>query len=236
MNKEKLRRAEQICDHTFSDQALLEAALTHPSALEHSDHKKSYERLEFLGDSVVGFIVARALFEQFPNMDEGKLTRLKVSLVSGKTLSALSKELGIGECIIFGSSESGTGSRGYKSALENVYESLVGALLLDASIQEAENFVLTTLGPKLKIERANIPESPKSFLQENIQRDFHETPQYTLLEQSGPAHKPHFVCQAVLNDKVLGTGSGSSKKEAESQAALDALLAMKYLEAEVKGE
>ena len=107
------------------------AAITHPSAVEGLPVTASYERLEFLGDSILGAIVATDLFERFSSMDEGELTRLKISLVSGKTLSAVAESLGIGECIVFGESEKGTGSRGLPSALENVYESVVGALYLD---------------------------------------------------------------------------------------------------------
>ena len=129
---ERLTRAQEILGHEFNNKVLLRAALTHPSAVEGQPVSASYERLEFLGDSILGAVVARSLFESYPEFDEGKLTRLKVSLVSGATLSEVSHELGIDDIIIFGASETGTGARGLHSALENVYESLVGALYLDA--------------------------------------------------------------------------------------------------------
>ena len=129
---ERLARAQEILGHEFNNKVLLRAALTHPSAVEGQPVSASYERLEFLGDSILGAVVARSLFESYPEFDEGKLTRLKVSLVSGATLSEVSHELGIDDIIIFGASETGTGARGLHSALENVYESLVGALYLDA--------------------------------------------------------------------------------------------------------
>ena len=125
---ERLTRAQEISGHEFNNKVLLRAALTHPSAVEGQPVSASYERLEFLGDSILGAVVARSLFESYPEFDEGKLTRLKVSLVSGATLSEVSYELGIDDIIIFGASETGTGARGLHSALENVYESLVGAL------------------------------------------------------------------------------------------------------------
>ena len=118
---------EQIVGHHFSDQRLITSAITHPSAVEGKPVSASYERLEFLGDSILGAMVATDMFERFPGMDEGELTRLKISLVSGKTLSEVAGSLGIGELIVFGESERGTGARGMHSALENVYEAIVGA-------------------------------------------------------------------------------------------------------------
>ena len=108
---ERLTRAQEILGHEFNNKVLLRAALTHPSAVEGQPVSASYERLEFLGDSILGAVVARSLFESYPEFDEGKLTRLKVSLVSGATLSEVSHELGIDDIIIFGASETGTFAR-----------------------------------------------------------------------------------------------------------------------------
>ena len=129
--REKLDRAQEICGHQFNDISLLRSAVTHPSAVEGEPVSASYERLEFLGDSILGAVVAVSLFQTYTDFDEGKLTRLKVSLVSGATLSDVGLELGIDKVIILGASEQGTGARGMHSALENVYEALVGALYLD---------------------------------------------------------------------------------------------------------
>lgn len=225
---EKLARAEAILDHKFSDKGLLRSAITHPSAVEGQPVSASYERLEFLGDSVLGAIVALALFNSYPQFDEGKLTRLKVSLVSGATLSDVGKELGIDECIIFGASETGTGARGLHSALENVYESLVGALYLDAGWDAAEAFITRTLKPHLATERAEHPSNPKSFLQECVQGDRMDPPSYKLVDTSGPAHEPTFTAVVLVDGIRRGRGTGSSKKEAEAAAALDALERMNY--------
>ena len=119
---------EEIVGHHFDNKRLIEVALTHPSAAEGHAVADSYERLEFLGDSIVGAMVATDLYERFPQMNEGELTRLKISLVSGPMLSEVAGELGIGDLIVFGESEKGTGARGMRSALENVFESIVGAL------------------------------------------------------------------------------------------------------------
>lgn len=225
---DKLARAEQICGHEFSDRVLLRSALTHPSAVEGEPVDASYERLEFLGDSILGAVVADSLYRSYPTFDEGKLTRLKVSLVSGMTLSDVGRELGIDACIVFGSSEMGTGARGMHSALENVYEALVGALYLDGGWDVAAAFIARTLKPHLATERAEHPTNPKSFLQECVQRDRMEAPAYKLVDSSGPAHEPTFTAVAIVDGVRRGRGTGSSKKEAEAAAALDALERMGY--------
>lgn len=156
---ERLTRAQEILGHEFNNKVLLRAALTHPSAVEGQPVSASYERLEFLGDSILGAVVARSLFESYPEFDEGKLTRLKVSLVSGATLSEVSHELGIDDIIIFGASETGTGARGLHSALENVYESLVGALYLDAGWMPQRSLSTVRLS---RIWLPSVPSTPRT--------------------------------------------------------------------------
>lgn len=221
--RDKTNRAERILDHHFSDPDLLVSALTHPSAAEGRPIGDCYERLEFLGDSVLGCIVATDLFERYEDLDEGELTRLKISLVSGQTLSEVAEGLGVGECIVFGESEKGTQSRGLHSALENVYESLLGALYLDAGYEATHAFVVRTLSDKLANAEEVRPESPKSHLQEITQRDLRCMPVYKLECQEGPAHAPTFTSVVLLEGRRVGRGTGSSKKEAESAAALDAI-------------
>lgn len=209
--------------YRFHNRQLVISALTHPSAVENRPIWASYERLEFLGDSILGAMVATDLFEKFPEMDEGQLTRLKISLVSGVTLSEVSEKLGIGDLIIFGESEKGTGARGMHSALENVYESIVGALYLDAGYDRTHDFVRDTLSPYMVPERAQRPLSPKSRLQEITQRDMRCAPVYKLESEEGPAHHPTFTSVVLVQGRRVGKGSGSSKKEAETAAAQDAL-------------
>lgn len=225
---EKLAAAEAICGHVFADKKLLRSAITHPSAVEGEPVSASYERLEFLGDSILGSIVALTLFRTYGDLDEGKLTRLKVSLVSGATLSEVGQELGIDQVIILGASEQGTGARGMHSALENVYESLVGALYLDGGWEAAEAFIMRTLKPHLAADRAEHPSNPKSFLQECVQSDRMDPPSYKVVGEDGPAHLPTFTAVAIVDGVRQGRGTGSSKKEAEAAAALDALERMGY--------
>ena len=208
--------------HVFADRELLAAALTHPSALEDLDLELSYERLEFLGDSVVGLIVAEEAFNRYHDIDEGGLTRIKIALVSGTSLACVAEELGLAECIIFGSSEAGTGRRGLHSALENVYEAITAAVYLDGGLPAARTWVLDTLGPHLSEEHAFSPENPKSTLQELLQA--HGTaPTYTIVAEDGPPHDRTFYAQARIGGAVLGSGNGRSKKEAEAAAALEAV-------------
>lgn len=218
----KVALAEDILGYTFHDKEVLIAALTHPSALEDEGVERSYERLEFLGDSLVGAFVAAAVFERYPRMDEGGMTRVKVQLVSGVSLSEVSRKLGLTEAIVFGGSETGTGKRGLHSALENVYESLVAALYLDGGLDAARAWVHETLVPLMSESMALEPENPKSSLQEVLQ-EHHVTPAYETLEVDGPPHDRRFTCAVMDGEQRLGTGIGRSKKEAEAAAAQDAL-------------
>ncbi len=219
-----MRAVEDICSHKFTHKDIIEAALTHPSAVEGKPVSASYERLEFLGDSILGAIVATDLFERYPGMDEGELTRLKTSLVSGHTLSTVAKALGIEPLIVMGVSEKGTGGRGMRSALENVYESIVGALYLDAGYEPTHEFVMRTLGPHISPSLAERSVSPKSRLQEAVQANGKCTPEYELIDESGPAHTPTFTSVVYVDGLKAGRGVGSSKKAAESAAAQDALV------------
>jgi ribonuclease-3 len=217
-----ITRAEHILGYTFQDKDTLIRALTHPSAIEEDPIQGSYERLEFLGDSLLGAFVALAIFERFPDFDEGALTRIKVSLVSGGMLSKRAEELGFTDLIIFGSSEKGTGKRGLSSALENVFEALIAAIALDGGIDEARGWVMRTLGDYISRDIAAEPENPKSILQEILQVD-RITPTYELAETSGPPHERTFTCNVLSEGKVIGTGAGHSKKDAEAAAAAKAL-------------
>ena len=216
-----LERAEEIIGYRFKNPDLLEAALTHPSATEGAT-RHSYERLEFLGDSILGSTVAWEAYERYPHLTEGGLTRIKVALVSGASLSRVAADLGLGDLIIFGHSETGTGKRGMHSALENVYEALVAALTLDGGFVTARAFVTKTLLPFMDVSMADEPENPKSTLQELLQAH-RVTPTYDIVETLGPPHDRTFVAEALGAGVVLASGSGRTKKEAEAKAAQAAL-------------
>ncbi len=223
--RSKLAHAQDILEYRFQDESLLLAAITHPSATEGRSVKYSYERLEFLGDSVLGAIVASTAFHRFHDLDEGGLTRIKVALVSGASLSDVASGLGFADVIVFGSSETGTGKRGLHSALENVYEAVVAALYLDGGTDAALAFVERTLIPRMSIDLALEPENPKSALQEKLQEGG-ITPTYKLVETQGPPHDRTFVAQVYAGSKGLARGKGRTKKEAESQAAKSTLASL----------
>ncbi len=218
----KLAKAEEILGYEFKEKQFILSAITHPSATEGKSVKYSYERLEFLGDSILGAIVASVAFERFHDLDEGGLTRIKVALVSGASLSDVASGLGFADVIVFGSSETGTGKRGLHSALENVYEAVVAALFLDGGLDAALAFVDRTLIPRMSEEMAMEPENPKSALQEKLQEDG-ITPTYKLVETQGPPHDRTFVAQVFAGSQGLARGTGRTKKEAESQAAKSTL-------------
>ncbi len=224
----RVKRIEEIVGHHFADERLIVSALTHPSAAQSTSASESYERLEFLGDSILGAMVALDIYHLFPRMDEGQLSMLKIVLVSGEMLSEIADELGVGELILLGDSERGTGARGMRSALEDVYEALVGALYLDGGYEVAHEFVVRSLHPKITPELGRHVVPPKSRLQEVVQHDYHTGPVYKLEDERGPAHSPTFTSVVLVEGRRVGRGTGSSKKESQTNAAIDALVRMGY--------
>jgi len=223
---EKLAIAERVLDHRFEDRELLQRALTHPSAVEDRDPSSYYERLEFLGDSIVGFVIAEEVYRRFPDLPEGGMTRIKVSVVAGSVLAGVSANLGLTDALILGESEIGTGRRGLASALENTFEALVAALYLDAGLDAARAWVLGVLGPLIFEEAAASPENPKSALQELLQARG-ESPSYRIESQDGPPHERVFTAIVEVEGEPLGAGCGRTKKEAEAAAAASALDTLK---------
>lgn len=222
-NLDRLKKAEEIIGYEFNDKSILLKALTHPSAVQGCSLKYSYERLEFLGDALLEAAVSFSIFRKYEDMDEGKLTHMRVAIVSGDNLSKLAEEMGLSELIIFGKSEQSTGKRGMKSALENVLEAVTAAVFLDGGEINCWLFIVNKVVSKMiDDDNLSIEGNPKSVLQELMQVD-HGTPIYNIIEESGPAHDRSFVAEVLVNNEVLATGKGSSKKEAEVNAALNAL-------------
>ena len=178
--------------------------------------KFSYERLEFLGDSVLGAIVATEAFHRYPELDEGGLTRIKVALVAGSSLAKVAESLGFADIIVFGLSEAARGRRGLHSALENVYEATVAALYLDAGIEVAQRFVAATLLDHMSLDMAKEPENPKSILQEKLQEDG-ITPTYKLVETQGPPHDRTFITQVYADCRRLRAALGGRKRNLKAR-------------------
>jgi ribonuclease-3 len=220
--EERLAETERLTGHTFHSPDLVTLALTHPSYTDEPHASRDYERLEFLGDAVLGLIVVEEVYKRFPDMPEGALTKMKIALVSGSTLSDTAATLGLGDLIMLGESERGTGSRGLSSALENAFEALVGALYLDGGLMVARRFVLETLGGRITSDAVEQLEHPKSRLQEIVQSRG-VAPVYEITAEEGPPHERRFVARVLIGGVIVGEGSGASKREAEMNAAAQAL-------------
>jgi ribonuclease III len=219
--KRSLEELEQRLGVSFSDRALLLRALTHPSySLEHGGD--DYERLEFLGDSILGWVVATHLFAAFPALDEGSLTRMKVALTSGRTLAEVAREIDLGPWILFGRGAVREATR--DSVLENVFESLCGAVYLESGAEAARAFVLRWLDGRVDPDAllATVAD-PKSRLQEHTQGLGLGLPVYEIVDRSGPAHDPRFTATVRVGAEILGSGEGGSKQDAQQAAAVAAL-------------
>ncbi len=216
-------------DYTFKNEALFEQALTHTSyANEKVKNKpKHYERLEFLGDAVLEQIVSEFLYFKYPKFPEGRLTRLRASLVCEFTLSQCSRQIGLGEYVLLSKGEDQTGGRNRDSILCDLFEAMLGAIYLDGGIEPAKKYVITYLLDD--IEGKTLFYDAKSTLQEITQRDYGEGPVYELLEASGPDHNRHFVTAVMVAGKEMAKGEGTSKKNAEQMAAYEALKILKGL-------
>lgn len=213
----------------INDIKLLEEALTHRSFLNESKIKVlSNERLEFLGDSILSFVVSTYLFKTYPEYNEGKLTNLRSLLVNTKTLAEISKDCDLGSKLRLSKGEEESGGRNNQSLLADTFEAYLGALFLDQGIIEAEKFIISAVIPRTEafIEK-NMLKDPKSRLQEYVQSKKQFSPIYKVLNEEGPAHARKFTVGVFVNDELIGEGQGKSKQESEEQAASKALESIK---------
>ena len=210
----------------FGDPALLSLALTHPSYSRESGGGDN-QRLEFLGDSVIGLIVASDLYDANPDRPEGDLTRMKVEAVRGRTLAAAAKRLGVAEALVMGRGADITGDRGRDSVLEAAFEALVGAVFLDQGLDGAAAFVREHLGVLLGSEALHAAaDDPKNVLQEATQAHGVGLPAYRIVGRSGPVHQPIFVAEVEVAGRIVGRGEGGSKQAAQKDAARVAVEAL----------
>jgi len=220
----------------FEDESNLRAALTHPSfwgefVIPEPDRlHRSYERLEFLGDSVVALSVCSYLFEKHPDSHQGHLSKFKGHLVSKKVLLKVSRKLGLGEYIRVGKGVDNGVGRDHSSFLVDCYEALVGAIYLEVGFEKTRDFVIRTMKDELgKCSEPGIFDY-KTTLQEVVQKQFKCLPHYSLAGESGPEHKKTFTVNVYINGNQYGEGNGRSKKEAEISAARNALKGMDLLD------
>lgn len=224
---ELLEELQDKIGYRFQNTELLKQALTHSSfANEQKINKlKDYERLEFLGDAVLELVSSEFLFRENPQMPEGQLTKLRASMVCEPALAYCAKDIDLGSYILLGRGEEYTGGRYRSSITSDVMEAIIGAIFLDGGIENAKKhiyrFILSDLENKILFLDS------KTILQEEIQKKKDAQLRYELIGESGPDHNKQFTVDAYLNDVLIGSGTGRTKKAAEQQAAYEALLKMK---------
>jgi ribonuclease-3 len=207
---------------SFHHESLLEQAFVHSSySNENPDFAwPSNERLEFLGDAILNFIVTEELYQEFSKLPEGELTEIRASLVCRDTLADLASSLKLGDWLLLGRGEEANGGRTKTSNLANALEALIGALYLDQGLAKSRRFILRQLKPELeKIKAGKTTSNYKALVQELIQGQKRPTPVYRLVEATGPDHSKQFTAEILVDGEALGRGTGKSKKVAESQAA-----------------
>ena len=219
----KLEKLQQSVGYKFKDERLLQRALTHTSYANECNegHNKSNERLEFLGDSVLGIITAEHFYLNFKDLPEGELTKLRAATVCENSLSSFARQLGLGEYLLLGKGEMCTGGSDRPSILADAFEALRAAIYLDDGIEEAKKFVLKYVDKAVEEHRGF--KDYKTVLQEVIQKNPGEVIEYVLVKESGPDHNKRFEVEVHLNSNVIGKGVGTSKKKAEQLAAKEAL-------------
>jgi ribonuclease III len=229
-------RASDLADagarlgYAFRDRGHLEHALTHKSraAEDPSGGVVDNESLEFLGDAVLGFVIADLLYQEFPEFSEGPKSKAKAALVSTATLAVISRDLGLGDDLLLGRGEAKTGGRAKPALLADVLEAVIAAIYLDGGLAPARAFIERTWRPHLDAIRGSGAHhgDPKSALQERLQASGRSLPNYRVVQESGPDHDKRFQVECAVDGVVISTGSGRTKKEAEQDAARLALAAL----------
>lgn len=220
-----LKALQERLGYTFSDILLLDAALTHTSYVK-GDGKahKHNERLEFLGDAVLELCVSEYLYRNFPNLNEGVMTRARAASVCEAALYKAALELGLGECLRLSRGEEHSGGRSKPSILADAVEAVLGAIYLDGGMEEARAFVLRVTREQIHAAVANVDAKDyKTMLQEHVQKLHRGNVSYELLEASGPDHQKTFTMRVVIGGKTMGEGRGNSKQEAGQAAAKETM-------------
>ncbi|MBQ6714147.1 MAG: ribonuclease III [Clostridia bacterium] len=218
---------ESRLGYNFKNISLLKNALVHTSyANEVRNGISSNERLEFLGDSVLSLIVSDHIFNKFPNLPEGELTRLRASLVCEKALCSFARELDLGHFLYLGKGEDKGGGRDRDSILADAFEAVLAAIYLDGGMEAAKKYVMRFVLREIDSHIDENTKDYKTILQEIIQRNPEETVSYILTDSNGPDHDKSFTVEVHLNSNVIGEGTGKSKKQAEQMAAKQALILM----------
>ncbi len=209
----------------FRRRELLEKAFIHRSFLNENAALglESNERLEYLGDAVLSFVVAERLFRDHPECDEGELTEWRGYLVRRASLAQFASQLGLGEHLLLGRGEEAAGGRGRAANLACLFEAVVGAIAIDRGLRSARDFIFRAIGDEIDLRGRPTPIDPKSRLQEVVQARWQRAPSYRTIQEEGPEHQKTFTVEVSVLGNVLARGSGPSKQEAERAAAREAL-------------
>ena len=221
---------EDKIGYHFKNKALLTAALTHSSYANErkAQHIEYNERLEFLGDAVLSIVVSDYIFKHCPELPEGELTKLRASLVCERSLFVFARQIDLGSYLLLSKGERNNGGADRPSIVADAFEALIAAIYIDGGIEPAGKHILNFVVPAIKGFKKKPVKDYKTTLQEIIQKNPGERLEYVLVSESGPDHNKHFVFEVHLNSNVIGKGGGRSKKEAEQQAAREALELMGY--------
>ena len=225
LDDKTLLKIEGVLGVKFSNRDLLRTAFTHESFSKENKTLKmeSNQRLEFLGDSVLNFVVSRFLYGVLPDNSEGDLTKRKIQAVRGETIAEIAGNMRLGEYLVMGVGQKRAGGAYRTSILEDLFEAVIGAILLDAGLEAASDFINSSLSEELlSITRSMPPMDPKSLLQELVQSKSLKTPEYRVINSSGSEHKPLFTCEVIIDGNSFGRGIGKRKIEAERAAATEA--------------
>ena len=223
MSEKDLSKLEKIIDYKFNDKKYLKIALTHKSYLDEQTDYLSNQRYEFLGDTILDFDLTLYLFNNFPNLDEGNLTKIRSSAVDQSSLVALGKKINIGDFIFLSKSEDASGGRNKKSIIEDAVEALIAAIYFDGGLENVNKFVSKYIYPNIK----ELSQDPgKKDYKTRLQEHYAKIGKKVTYENTstGPDHSKEFSSKVLLSDNVIGTGKGKSKKNAEQMAAKEALL------------
>lgn len=225
----KISELESKIGYVFKNKSLIKEALNHSSYANElkSSSENSNERLEFLGDSVLGIVTADYIYRN-TQFSEGELTRLKATLVCEKALYKFALEINLDTYLRLGKGEERSGGRKRASTLADAFEAVIAAIYLDGGMDKASKFILRFISPAMNTSRPKAFRDYKTLLQEIVQKNPEEFIEYVLESESGPDHNKHFVMQVLIDNNVVGRGGGKSKKEAEQQAAREALELMGY--------
>ena len=222
-----IKDLEEAIGYRFQNITLLQNALTHSSYANERWHNSllSNERLEFLGDSILGMVVAEHLYKQFPDRPEGELTKMRADMVCESSLALIADKIGLGQHLLLGHGEDRLGGRNRASILADAVESVIAASFLDGGMAAAEGFIRSFVLTNVPVKRMQNTDY-KTTLQELVQQKKNQVLTYVLTGESGPDHDKVFCVDVLLNDQCVGSGTGSSKKRAEQAAAQSALKAL----------